>query len=171
MRIFEAASGTIDRALMGHNDAVNSVAYSPDGQYILTASKDHDAMLWDAERGAEPLQVISWHYGDVSDASFSPDGRWILTAGPRTVGLWQGQPGSTTPVLPSGFGGNEDQVTSAVFDPTGRYVLSTAKDGSVRRVACEICIGLDELLALAEARLREAGRELTAEEREEYGLD
>ena len=171
VRIFATATGQLERKLSGHRKAVTSVAFSPDGRYLLTASQDKDAALWDAERGGKPLQILRLHSGTVSDASFSPDGRWIVTAGPRPVGLWEGDPEESEPVLPIGFGGNDDQLTSAVFDPSGRFVLSTAKDGTVRSGACELCVGMDELRALAEARLERAGRQLTPEEREEYGLD
>ena len=38
----------------------------------------------------------------------------------------------------------------------------------MRRWACELCGGLDELVALGEARLRATGRRLTAQERARY---
>ena len=49
-----------------------------------------------------------------------------------TVGLWQ--PGVQEPILPYGFGGHTPRVMSAVFDPSGRYVLTAATDGTVRRL-------------------------------------
>jgi WD40 repeat protein len=33
-------------------DSVNSVAYSPDGQYIISGSYDDTIRIWDAETGA-----------------------------------------------------------------------------------------------------------------------
>jgi len=166
-RIIAADSGKLEHSLVGHRDALTSVAFSPDGRLVLTASRDHDARLWDSVTGA-PVQVLRWHFGRVGDASFGPDGRWILTAGPVTVGLWQ--PEVREPVLPYGFGGNTSLLTSAVFDPSGTHVLSTAEDGSVRRAACEVCGEREALLSLADAQLRRIGRKLTAEERERYGL-
>ena len=41
-------------------------------------------------------------------------------------------------------------------------------DGTVRTYVCEICGGVDDLLALAESRLAATHRELTPEEREQF---
>ena len=168
VRIFAVASGSLERTLTEHRDAVTSVTFSPNGKLILTASRDHDARLWNTRTGA-PVQVLRRHLGRVADASFSPDGRWIVTAGPRSVLLWQ--PGTSEPVLPYGFGGNTALLTSAIFDPSGKHVLSTAVDGTVRRAPCEVCGGSEELLVLADAQLAQVGRKLTAAERKRYGLD
>jgi hypothetical protein len=41
-------------------------------------------------------------------------------------------------------------------------------DGTVRTYRCEICGGIDDLVALARERLEATGRELTPAERELY---
>jgi WD40 repeat protein len=166
-RIWDVASGKAIRAFLG-NKGVLSVAFSPDGNLVLTAGLDHLARLWDAETG-EVRQVLQWHFGRVADANFSPDGRWIVTAGPVTIGLWT--PGARDRLLPFGFGGHRGLLTSASFDPTGAYVLSSSADGTVRRASCAVCADLDTMLERADAQLAASGRKLTAEERERYGLD
>ena len=35
----------------GHRDVLTSVTFSPDGRRLLTASFDHDALIWDASPG------------------------------------------------------------------------------------------------------------------------
>ena len=75
-------------ALSGHRDVVNAVAFSPDGSMLVTASRDHDARLWDSRSG-RLLHVLQGHFGSVADARFSPDGRWVVTAGPISAGLWR----------------------------------------------------------------------------------
>ena len=64
--------------------------------------------------------------------------------------------------------GHEGTVTSAAFDPEGHTIVTGGVDGTVRRYDCEICGGLDDLVALARKRLAATGRELTLEERERY---
>ena len=56
---------------------VSSVAFSPDGQHILTGSEDNTAKLWDLS-GRE-LQSFSGHTSYVRSVAFSPDGQHILT--------------------------------------------------------------------------------------------
>ena len=40
------------RALTGHSGKVYSVAFSPDGQSIVSGSKDKLVKIWDVETGA-----------------------------------------------------------------------------------------------------------------------
>jgi WD40 repeat protein len=155
-QVWDARTGVLLHTLRGHTDDVTSVVFSPDGRLVLTASLDHDARLWDAGSG-KLLQKLRWHFGRVSDASFSPDGRWIVTAGPSTAQLWQ--PGFQDPLLPFGLGGHVKPLTSAVFDPSSRVVLSASQDGTVRTYRCAICGGIDELLPLARARLAQTTNE------------
>jgi WD40 repeat protein len=149
-RIWSAGTGALRRTLSGHTDDVSSVMFSPDGRLVLTGSLDHDARLWDADSGSL-VQKLRWHFGRVGDASFSPDGRWIVTAGPGTAQLWQ--PAIQAPLLPFGLGGHLRPLTSAVFGPDSRTVLTASQDGTVRTYRCEICGGIDELLPLADRRL------------------
>ena len=46
--------------------------------------------------------------------------------------------------------------------------MTGGADGTVRTYGCEICGGVDDLLALAESRLAGTRRELTQDEREHY---
>lgn len=61
-----------------HGDAVNSVAFSPDGRLVLTASGDRTARLWDTATG-KPVGPPMEHRDLVVAAAFSPDGKLILT--------------------------------------------------------------------------------------------
>jgi WD40 repeat protein len=165
-RLWDARTGVQFRVLALHRDDVNSVAFSPDGRMLLSASKDADVRLWDARTGS-PEQLLRWHFGPVGDASFSPDGRWIATAGPITVQLWQA--GVRAPLLPRGIAAPE-RASSVAFDSTSRTILAAgSSDGALLSYHCGLCGGLDELTALAEARLASTGRTLSAAERRRYG--
>jgi hypothetical protein len=84
----------------GHTAPVTSVAYSPDGQRIITGSSDKTAKLWDATSGQSVL-TFNAHAERVSSVAFSPDGRHIVTssddrsaivwhaAAPEQVAIWK----------------------------------------------------------------------------------
>jgi hypothetical protein len=61
--------------------------------------------------------------------------------------------------------GHTGQVTSAAFSPDGKWAVTASRDRTGRVYACELCVPLDELVALAKKR---ATRELTAGERAKY---
>ena len=48
----------------GHSDSVTSVAFSPDGRYVVTGSGDHTAKLWEAATGKE-LRTFGGHSSGV----------------------------------------------------------------------------------------------------------
>src|SRR5262249_50008117 len=57
---------------------VVSAAFSPDGKWIVTASWDATARIWDAVTGKE-VRVLRGHRCSLRSASFSTDGRRVLT--------------------------------------------------------------------------------------------
>ena len=56
-----------------HADDVNIVAFSPDGQRLVTGSSDGTARVWDAHSG-RALSPPLVHTNYVVCAGFSPDG-------------------------------------------------------------------------------------------------
>ena len=152
-------------SLVGHRARITSLSFSADGSRVVTASADHDGRIWDARTGAS-LRVLRGHFAIVSGARFSSDGRWIVTAGPGTAGLWNAATGTLIYYLR----GHEGKLLSAAFSPDGSRIATGGVDGTVREWACTICGGIDELVALADARLAGTGRVATEEERQRYGL-
>ena len=114
--------------LRGHEAWVNSAAFSPDGHWVVTASWDNTARVWEAATGRE-LAVLRGHEGPVSSAAFSPDGRWVVTASwDNTARVWEATTGEELGVLR----GHKDGVRSAAFSPDGRWVVTASDDGTAR---------------------------------------
>jgi WD40 repeat protein len=162
-RIWNAGSGALERTLRGHTDALTDVRFSANGRLLVTSSRDHDARIWEVATG-RMVALLRGHFGPVFGASFSPDGRWVVTAGPTTAGLW---PVSTGRLLLY-LRGDTGPLTSASFSPDGTRILTSSRDGTLRAYTCELCGGVDDLLAVANARLAALERPLTAAQRERY---
>jgi len=109
--------------LNGHTADINSVSFSPDGRFVVTASADGTARVWDAATGAS-LGELRGHTGSVNSASFSPDGKFIVTAGnDATVRLWDA--GRFTQVKMIG-GTYPKSVSNAEYSPDGRFIVAAS---------------------------------------------
>ena len=64
---------------MLHNGAVGAVSFHPDGRYIVTASEDHTARIWEWEAGGQGLELLHG-LRELSAAEFSADGQYVATA-------------------------------------------------------------------------------------------
>jgi WD40 repeat protein len=64
--------------LEGHQGAVMSVAFSPDGKTIASGSWDNTIRLWNLD-GMPIGQPFTGHEGYVMSVAFSPDGKTIAT--------------------------------------------------------------------------------------------
>jgi WD40 repeat protein len=114
--------------LRGHEDGVESAAFSPDGTLIVTASLDCTARLWDAITGAE-ITALRGHKGSVQSAVFSPEGGRILTASrDRTARLWNATTGAEITTLRA----HADEVHSAAFSPDGARIVTALSDRTAR---------------------------------------
>jgi FKBP-type peptidyl-prolyl cis-trans isomerase 2 len=122
-KVWDANSGKKLFTLIGHGGNIHSVAFSPDGQRILTGSRDGTAKLWEAGSGRD-LLTLKGHGDWILSVAFSPDGHQIVTGGwdrtaklwvaaaPQQVAVWQREEKADTerpPVL-NGRGLNEESL-------------------------------------------------------------
>jgi WD40 repeat protein len=70
-----------------HKGAVNGIQFSPDGAFLLTASRDGSARLWNVRTREEP--VLLRHDEDVARAVFSDTGLEVIsTSASGSVRVW-----------------------------------------------------------------------------------
>ena len=108
---------------------VKSVAFSPDGRRILTASIGRTASVWDADSG-ERLLTLKGHANEVLCAAFSPvDGRRIVTGSvDGTAKIWKAAADMEHFSLP----GHASEISSVAISLDGTRVVTASWDQTAK---------------------------------------
>lgn len=149
------------------------VAWSPDGKRLLSTggndeigSQENPVIIWDADTG-EQLLKIARHTGQVWSGSWSPDGTRIATGSTDdTTRIWDGETGAELLALST----PNNWSVGVEWSPDGRYLaISTFSfDAPGKAEVWRVWQSTEELIESAYECC--AFRELTAEERERFGL-
>jgi WD40 repeat protein len=94
VEVHSVSDGKLVLTLSGHTALVNQTRYSPDGNWIATASDDHTIRLWNAKNG-EMVRILNGHTARVNQIIFSPDSQWLISgADDNSIRRWQIDNGS-----------------------------------------------------------------------------
>jgi len=120
VKVFDAAThATV--ATLRHEAPVTAAAFSPDGRWIATASRDKSGRIWNIEQGNSTISLTG-HTGMLTSIAFSPDGHSVLTASTdKTARLWNAASGNLIREYT-----HQGVVWSAAFSAEGDRVVTTS---------------------------------------------
>jgi WD40 repeat protein/serine/threonine protein kinase len=129
----------------GHDGAVYSAKFSPDGKLIATGGYDKRVMIWNPD-AVRPIDIerrlkgepdppsnhiiLTGHDGPVRSVAFSPNGQLAISASEdNTIRVWDATAGKAEKTLR----GHGSPVRACAFSPDGQTVLSGGDDQSIRK--------------------------------------
>ena len=71
--------------LRGHKNIIRSMAFSPDGLWLVSGDADSTINVWNIEEGGVKVispTLLQGHTDDVHAVTFSPDGSWLASVVP-----------------------------------------------------------------------------------------
>ncbi|MEG3880484.1 serine/threonine-protein kinase, partial [Microcoleus sp. herbarium7] len=114
--------------LVGHSNAVTSVAFSPDGETLASGSEDKTIEIWKLEAGKR-WYTLTGHSDWVTCVAFSPDGRTLASSGrDKTIQIWDLNKGKWWYALR----GHADRVSAVAFSLNGQVLASSSRDKTVQ---------------------------------------
>ncbi|KAI2885980.1 hypothetical protein CBS13152_7275 [Aspergillus niger] len=127
----EKSWGALRQTLEGHSGSVQAVAFSPDGQTVVSGSADKTIKLWNAATG-ELQQTLKDHSDSVQAVAFSPDGQTVVSGSDdKTIKLWNAATGELQQTLKD----HSDSVQAVAFHTREGIDASPTSDQAASQIS------------------------------------
>ncbi len=109
---------------------VTTVCISPDGQHILSTSKDSTVQIWDFQSGA-CIKHFKWQ-DRIQFLSYSPDGKSVAVASYKNIGFINPSTGQNIRIIKEGYinsihFGSDNKLAVASYDSIRIWDAQTGK--------------------------------------------
>jgi WD40 repeat protein len=129
LHLWDLEKGEAIARLEGHTNPVLGMAFSPDGEEVLSGSQDlpGKVCLWDVDEG-RLLRTFMGHRSWVRGVTFMPDERYLLSGGnDASLRFWNAETGASRE-----FKGHVHVIGGVAVSRFGRFVASSGWDKTIR---------------------------------------
>jgi WD40 repeat protein len=128
LKLWDAQTGKSLGKLKAHDSPITGLAFTPDGQTLVTGSRDGMLKVWDWAQRQVRQELSAKVPTDISRLAIAPDGRTLAVGGLNgSVQLWE----LTTGTEKDRLQGHQDRVNAVAFSPGGQTLASSSDDRTV----------------------------------------
>jgi WD40 repeat protein len=127
MKIYNIASGTLTSDVNAHPNWVTSVAYSPNGNIIVTGGDDNKVKIW--SNTGTLLFTCNGHTGDITNVKITPDNNFVVSSSKDDkIKIWN----ISTGALVQTISGHSNDVNGIDLSPDGSKIVSASSDSTCK---------------------------------------
>ena len=116
------------KTLEGPESDVETVVFTPDGDYLYAAGWDNEIFVYSWPDG-ELVNQFRAHHSAIYEIQFSKDGNYFMTSSnDNTARLWE--TGNEEHLHT--FSDHSEPVKSAAISPENQYIITASEDGSIK---------------------------------------
>ncbi len=122
----------VEPVVLQDTTGVNSIAFSPDGEFLASAGGDGKVKVWNSKTG-KVVQTLPAHTGFASSVAFHPDGKHLASVGvDKQVKVWDWTTGDQVFAAPCDGVHAVGTAYAAAFSPLDDRQLAAGSDGDVK---------------------------------------
>ena len=122
---YQIETGELIFDINAHSSWVTTVAYSPDGAYIISGGNDDKVKIW--QSNGVLIYTCSGHIGDITCVKVSPDNQFVVSSSKDDlIKIWDIETGVEIRTL----NGHENNVNGVDISPDSKYIVSVSTDAT-----------------------------------------
>lgn len=132
------------RTLRGHDDLVKCCAFSPDGQWFVSGSRDHTLIIWETRRWKIKYRIECCDL--VYHCVITPDSQRVMALVNGELRVWHLATGRRLATKWEGF----EKIHHCALSADGRWLVTVTNEKKVRLLDQNTLIMLDEVMLAEE---------------------
>lgn len=128
IKVWNAATGQLQRTLTGHKDTIRSLAMSADGRILASGSGDTKIKLWNLPEG-KLISTFSGHSSPVWSVDFAPDGKTLISASEDgSISIWNLRTGAAKTIESA----HSSRIFSIALSPDKQTFATGSLDKTIK---------------------------------------
>jgi WD40 repeat protein len=127
LKIYNIPGGTLANEINAHLSWVTTVAYSPDGNTIVTGGNDYRVKIW-SNTGTLLFTCVG-HTGDITNVKVTPDNNFVVSSSKDDkIKIWNIANGTLVRTIT----GHANDVNGIDIAPDGSKIVSASSDSTCK---------------------------------------
>ncbi|WP_321508189.1 DUF4062 domain-containing protein [uncultured Methanoregula sp.] len=129
LKIWDLTTGMcVSRERTRHTEKISVIAFTPDGKFVLSGSRDNTIKIWTIETGTCTRTLIG-HLDGINYIAITPDGQFAVSASlDKTLKVWDLATGTCKRTMV----GHEREIIIVRITPDGKFIISVARDSFLK---------------------------------------